>query len=294
MDNHEAPPSNNLNTGMKRIATMTGAYAVRNHTIRDIRENKGKRVFVETLTFSPDEAAAAEMAGFDTLKVRYDPSRPETAKEIRRAASKTFMSFSMPLTAVTTPEQALRLAFDAMEIGADAIMCQWNPRFIAACAEAYVPVQGHVGLVPRRCGWTGGLRAVGKTLEQAIQIYKEVKALESAGAWAVEVEVVPAEVLRAITRRTSLITTSIGSGPHGDIQFLFAQDILGYGKPPFPRHSKQYRNFNDLYEKLQSERVSAFSEFISDVRANAFPSREHTVSVDDKLIDELSDQLDNL
>lgn len=273
---------------------MTGAYGMRNHTVKDIRDNKGRRVFVETLTFSADEAAAAEAAGFDTLKVRYDPSRPEIATEMRRAAPNTFMSFSMPLTAVTSPEQALRLAFDAMEIGADAIMCQWNPRFIAACAEAYIPVQGHVGLVPRRSGWTGGLRAVGKSIEQAIQIYREVKALESAGAWAVEVEVVPSEVLREISRRTSLITTSIGSGPHGDIQFLFAQDILGYGNLPFPRHSKQYRDFNEIFEKLQMERVGAFTEFIADVQNSAFPTRDHVVAVDSTMVKELSDHLDKL
>ena len=207
---------------LKRIATMAGAYGQRNYTVRDIRELKGKRTLVETLAFTPEEAAAAEEAGIDTLKVRFDPKRPDLAMEIRKAAPHIFMSFSLPLVAVASPEEALRLAFSAMEIGGDAIMCQWSPRFINALAEAGVPAQGHVGLVPRKSTWTGGLRAVGKTADEAVQLYREIKALEDAGAWAVEVEVIPEQILRELSKRTTLITSSIGAGSGGDIQFLFA------------------------------------------------------------------------
>ena len=133
----------------------------------------------------------------------------------------------MPLVAAASETEAVRLAYRAMELGADAIMCQWSPRFISAAAEAGVPVQGHAGLVPRKSTWTGGLRAVGKTIEEAIWVYQEIKTLEDAGAWAVEVEVIPGPLLAEITRRTSLLTSSIGGGSGGDIQFLFAEDILG-------------------------------------------------------------------
>ena len=68
------------------------------------------------------------------------------------------------------------------------------------------------GLVPRRSTWTGGLRAVGKTLDEAMKVYRDIKALENAGAYAVEVEVIPEELLREITKRTSLLTSSIGGG----------------------------------------------------------------------------------
>lgn len=91
-------------------------------------------------------------------------------------------------------------------------MCQWSPRFINALAEAGVPAQGHVGLVPRKSTWTGGLRAVGKTADEAVQLYREIKALEDAGAWAVEVEVIPELILRELSKRTTLITSSIGAG----------------------------------------------------------------------------------
>lgn len=141
-------------------------------------------------------------------------------------------------------------------------MCQWSPRFISAAAEAGVPVQGHAGLAPRKSTWTGGLRAVGKTLDEAIWIYRKIKRLEQAGAWAVEVEVIPAALLAELTKRTTLLTSSIGAGSGGDIQFLFAEDILGNHQPPYPRHSKQYRNLYKMQEAIQAERIAGFTDFI--------------------------------
>ena len=286
------PPREPGSRPLKRVATMAGVYGLRNYTVRDIRELKGKRTLVETLAFTPEDAAAAEEAGIDTLKVRFDPKRMDLAAEIRKAAPHTFMSFSMPLVAVASPEEALRLAFSAMEIGGDAIMCQWNPRFISALAEAGVPAQGHVGLVPRLSTWTGGLRAVGKTADEALALYRQIKALENAGAWAVEVEVIPEQILRELSKRTSLITSSIGAGSGGDIQFLFAEDILGDGPGPFPRHSKQYRDFHAMRQHMQQERVSAFREYIADVQTQAFPGPEHVIQAGQDVVDAFLEKID--
>ena len=163
-------------------------------------------------------------------------------------------------------------------------MCQWSPRFISAAAEAGVPVQGHAGLAPRKSTWTGGLRAVGKTLDEAIWIYRKIKRLEQAGAWAVEVEVIPAALLAELTKRTTLLTSSIGAGSGGDIQFLFAEDILGNHQPPYPRHSKQYRNLYKMQEAIQAERIAGFTDFIQDVRSERFPGAEHIIEAPDGLI----------
>ncbi len=278
------PPRDATQRGLKRIMTLGGAYGTRNYTVKDLRDQKGKRVLVETLAFTPEEAAAAEEAGIDTMKVRFDPKKPDAAAEIRKAAPNTFMSFSVPLVAAATADEAVRIAYQAMELGADGIMCQWSPRFISAAAEAGVPVQGHAGLVPRKSTWTGGLRAVGKTLDEALWIYREIKRLEEAGAWAVEVEVIPAALLAEITKRTKLLTSSIGAGSGGDIQFLFAEDILGNSRPPYPRHSKQYRNLYKMREAMQAERIAGFREFAQDVRSGAFPGPEHVVNAPEGLI----------
>ena len=76
------PPRDATTRGLKRIMTLGGAYATRNYTVKDLRDQKGKRVLVETLPFTPEEAAAAEEAGVDTMKVRFDPKRPELAASI--------------------------------------------------------------------------------------------------------------------------------------------------------------------------------------------------------------------
>jgi 3-methyl-2-oxobutanoate hydroxymethyltransferase len=284
------PPRDALERGLKRVMTLGGAYGTRNYTVKDLRDQKGKRVLVETVPFSPEEAAAAEEAGIDTMKVRFDPKHPDLAAAIRKAAPHTFMSFSVPLVAAASETEAVRLAYQAMELGADGIMCQWSPRFVAAAAEAGVPIQGHAGLVPRKSTWTGGLRAVGKTIEEALWIYREIKRLEQAGAWAVEVEVIPAALLAEITKRTTLLTSSIGAGGGGDIQFLFAEDILGNNGPPYPRHSKQYRNLFKLRQAMQAERVAGFREFIQDVKSRRFPGPEHIVEAPDGLISAFVDQ----
>lgn len=279
------PPRDAAQRGLKRVMTLGGAYGTRNYTVKDLRDAKGKRVLTETLAFTPEEAAAAEAAGIDTMKVRFDPKRPDLAAAMRRAAPNTFMSFSVPLVAAATADEAVRIGYQAMELGADGIMCQWSPRFVAAATEAGIPIEGHAGLVPRRSTWTGGLRAVGKTVEEALWVFDEIKKLEAAGAWAVEVEVIPAELLAEISKRTTLLTSSIGAGGGGDIQFLFADDILGNNGPPYPRHTKQYRDFFRLKQEMQAERVAAFKEFIADVRSGAFPAEQHVVKAPAGLID---------
>ncbi len=288
------PPRDAAQRGLKRVMTLGGAYGTRNYTVKDLRDLKGKRVLTETLPFTPEEAAAAEEAGIDTMKVRFDPRQPSAlTAEIRKAAPHTFMSFSVPLVAAATEAEAVRIGYQAMELGADGIMCQWPPRFIAAATEAGIPVEGHAGLVPRRSTWTGGLRAVGKTIEEALWVYGEIKKLEAAGAWAVEVEVIPAELLAEISRRTTLLTSSIGAGGGGDIQFLFAEDILGNNGPPYPRHSKQYRNFFKIQQEMEAERVAGFKEFIADVRAGGFPAAQHVVKSPPGVIELFVKQVDN-
>ena len=271
--------------GLTRIMTLGGAYGTRNYTVKDLRNVKGKKILVETVPFSVEEAMAAEEAGIDTMKVRFDPNNPSMAISIRKAAPNTFMAFSVPLIAAASETEAVRLGYRAMEIGADAVMCQWSPRLIAAATDAGIPVQGHAGLVPRRSTWTGGLKAVGKTIDEAIWIYDQIRKFEEAGAYAVEVEVIPEELLSEITKRTTLLTSSIGAGKGGDIQFLFAEDILGNNRPPYPRHSKQYREIYKLKEQMQKERVEGFKDFIKDVQEGNFPKEQHVIKAPEGLID---------
>tara|TARA_A100001037_G_scaffold287698_1_gene297512 strand:- start:412 stop:1281 length:870 start_codon:yes stop_codon:yes gene_type:complete len=263
----------------KRIVRVNGEYAHRNFTVFDIINLKGIRQLTKTIPFLEEEAKAAEEAGIDTLNIRHDPNRPEISKALRKAAPNTFMSFAMPMQAAKSEYDALKLSFDAMEIGADSIICgTWGLNFISAVAHAGIPTEGHLGLVPRRSTWTGGLRAVGKTSAQAIKLYQDLKKLEDVGVWAAEIEVIPSDILCILTSKTKIVTCSIGGGP-GDIQFLFAEDILGDSPGPFPRHSKQYADLYSMRIKMQEMRVQAFQKYIQEVNEKTFPSKNYEVSV---------------
>lgn len=286
------PPRDAHKRGLHRIMTLGGEYGTRNYTIKHLQSLKGKTVLTETMPFTTSEAVAAEEAGIDTLKVKFDPKDPASAIAIRKAAPSTFMTFCIGLTKIATVQEAVRAGFDAMEAGADGIMCQWNPDFIHAVSSVGIPVQAHAGLVPRLSTWTGGLKAVGKTMDEALWVFEQIKSFEAAGAWAVEVEVVPADLLAAISSRTSLVTSSIGAGSGGDIQFMFAEDILGNHAPPFPRHTKQYRNLYKMEQAIQAERVAGFRDYIDDVKTGGFPGPEHVVKAPEGLIDQFLAKLD--
>ena len=92
------PQRNVEKNGLTRVMTLGGSYGLRNYTVKGLRDQKGKRVLCETLPFSPEEAAAAEEAGIDTMKVRFDPKQPHLAKAVRDAAPKNvygiFSTFS--------------------------------------------------------------------------------------------------------------------------------------------------------------------------------------------------------
>ena len=279
-------------TKYKKVFSMTGELGLRNYTVRDIIDLKGEKQLTQTLPFIPNEAKAAEDAGIDLMNTRFNYFKQETAIEIRKSASKTFMSFVIPLLSVPTKDDALKHSYKAMELGADGIIFQGSLNHIEALSNAGIPVQGHIGLVPRKSTWTGGIRAVGKTLDEAKALFQNLKDLESAGAWAVECEVIPSRLMRELSSRTSLVTISIGSGNGGDVQFLFAEDILGASEGPFPRHSKQYCNLFKEAQRIQKIRVNAFKDFIDDVNSDIFPSNNFEVEVTEEFVERFCNYLD--
>ena len=279
-------------TKYKKVFSMTGELGLRNYTVKDIIDIKGDRQLTQTLPFTPNEAKAAEEAGIDLMNTRFNYVKQETAIEIRKSASKTFMSFVIPLLSVPTKDDALKHSYKAMELGADGIIFQGSLNHIEALSNAGIPVQGHIGLVPRKSTWTGGIKAVGKTLDEAKALFQNLKDLESAGAWAVECEVIPSRLMKELSSRTSLVTISIGSGNGCDVQFLFADDILGASEGPFPRHSKQYCNLFKEAQRIQKIRVNAFKDFIDEVNTDIFPSNNFEVEVTEEFVDRFCNYLD--
>jgi 3-methyl-2-oxobutanoate hydroxymethyltransferase len=246
-------------------------------TIADLRAWKGRRQLTMLRYFSLDEAAAAEAAGIDIASV---PAGIVLDPRYRVVAPSVFSMTGLTHLEMGTPDDYLRWCGDVLNRGADAVYCSGSLQTVEKLSREYFPVVGHVGLVPTRATWTGGFRAVAKTGEAALRLYQEVRAYESAGAFAVEIEVVPAEVAAAIAKRVGILLWSMGAGPGGDAQYLFANDVLGYTEGHVPRHSRQYRDFRTEYARLQRERIAAFSEYAADVESGAYPGERHLVRMD--------------
>tara|TARA_Y100001970_G_scaffold242889_1_gene307694 strand:- start:2389 stop:3075 length:687 start_codon:yes stop_codon:yes gene_type:complete len=206
---------------------------------------------------------------------------PSPLKEIREAAPNTFFTVGLNWLKHESKESILKTALEMMDIGIDSLHCgSWNIEFIKYLNSFRIPFQGHVGLVPMKSTWTGGVKPFGKKSDEAIKIYKDIKKLEEMGAWAVEVECVPEKILSELTQRTNMLTISIGAGISGDVQFLFAEDILGHNPYDTPRHAKIYRNFSKIFQNMQKERINAFKDFKRDVYSNIFPTKKNIINID--------------
>lgn len=243
-------------------------------TIADLKALKGKKQLTMLRYFSLDEAAAAEAAGIDIASV---PPALVTHPRYRELAPTVFSMTGKTHLEYGAPDEYLRYAGQMLEAGADALYCSGSMQTVEYLAREFIPIVGHVGLVPARATWTGGYRAIGKSAKDAFALFDECRRYQDAGAVAVEIEVVPVEVATAISERLDLLLWSMGSGPGCDAQYLFAEDILGENKTRLPRHAKVYRNFAAEYERLQAERVKAFAEFRDDVASGEFPKAGHVV-----------------
>jgi 3-methyl-2-oxobutanoate hydroxymethyltransferase len=249
-------------------------------TVADIRGQKGVRQMTMVYVRELDEARACAEAGIDVLSIE----QPFWTPAMRDAAGDCFVQVGLQYGRLATTDDYLRAAHDAILLGGDCCYCAASTEVVARLSAEGVPIVGHVGLIPSRRTWTGGFRAVGRTLETALLVMDQIQALEGAGAFAAEIEVVPAAITAEIAKRTSLVLFSMGAGTGGDAQYLFAEDILGYTPGHRPRHAKVYRDFAVEYERLQRERVAAFGEFRADVESAAYPEPDHLVDVDPDVV----------
>ena len=257
-------------------------------TVADLVALKGKAQLTMLFVRTTDEAAAAESAGIDLLSI-IDPLWTPT---MRAAAPSCFVSVGLLYGELATYEDYLRHAHRAISMGGDCVYCAASNETVARLRAEGIPVAGHVGLIPSKRTWTGGFRAVGKTADSAMDVYRQVRELESAGAFAAEIEVVPERVAAEISRRTSLLLWSMGAGGGCDAQYLFAEDVLGETRDHLPRHAKVYRDFRGEMARLQRERIAAFREFAADVANRIFPAAKHSVPITDQEFDAFLARLD--
>lgn len=170
------------------------------------------------------------------------------------------------------PVQALRNATRLVkEAGVGAVKLEGGERSLAQTeliVESGIPVVSHLGLTPQSVN-TMGYRVQGRGDEAAHRLLRDAKAAQDAGAFAVVLELVPAEVAAEVTRSLHIPTIGIGAGPHTDAQVLVWTDMAGLTGGKVPRFSKQYAN-------LRQSLGDAAKAFAEDVAGGAFPAEEHT------------------
>jgi 3-methyl-2-oxobutanoate hydroxymethyltransferase len=262
-----------------------GMYHNRPH-VEDIRamKKRGEKIsmlYVSTL----EEAAAAAAAGIHMLSIEGKVFSPE----MREAAGDCFVQVGLPYGGwgsfngrpLATAEDYLRAAFHYSAMGGDAYYCSASYDIQKTLADNHLPVVGHIGLIPSYITWTGW-RAVGKTADEATMLYRHAKKMEEIGVFGAELEVVPDRVAKFLCENTNIVMLGMGAGKYADAQYLFTEDVCGYGVNHKPRHGKVYANLGPRLKAIQDERIAAFSAFKADVDKGGYPEAGHSVPIKDE------------
>ncbi|MDG1817102.1 MAG: 3-methyl-2-oxobutanoate hydroxymethyltransferase [Aquiluna sp.] len=165
-------------------------------------------------------------------------------------------------------DQALTNSIRVMkETGADAVKLEGAKLSqIRALVSSGIPVMGHVGFTPQSVNTLAGYKVQGRSEQDAARILQECKDIEAAGAFAVVLEMIPAELARDISQKLAIPTIGIGAGADCDGQILVWQDFAGLGTRS-PKFAKQYLN-------LRQDLSAAATAFRNEVVAGEFPAPE--------------------
>jgi len=272
---------------MTRILDFNGRDADRTVTVASIAALKGSgRQYVQVTAGTEQEAAAAEAAGIDMVV-----SLAGSVPDVRRGSSRLFVTAAIDFGGEVTLDDLLATAFRSLSAGADAVITARRLDAVRLLASEGVPVMGHLGFVPKRSNQLGGVRMVGRDADEAVALWRQFQALEDAGAFAVECELIPAPVLAQITPRTSMATISLGSGRDADVVFLFQSDVCGESER-VPRHARVYGDVASLQRQIADERVRALSAFRADVLNGSFPNDAEVGRIDPVELSRFVESLD--
>ncbi len=191
-------------------------------------------------------------------------------RAVARGTKQAMVIADMPfLSYQLEQEEALENAgLFLTEGGAQAVKLEWCPQAAEVTSflvQNGIPVMGHVGFTPQHIHQLGGYHQQGKDSASAARLIKEAKALESAGAFSIVLELVSPEIARKITQRLQIPTIGIGAGPHCDGQVQVLHDLLGLLPDFQPKHAKAYL-------KLHEEIKKAIKLYADEVRSGKFPS----------------------
>jgi len=221
-----------------------------------------------------------------TIPVTMDEMLHHT-KAVARGANKAMVIGDMPFMSyhINTEDALRNAARFIQEGGAQAVKLEGGVtvaekvRSIVSCG---IPVMGHIGLTPQSIHQLGGHKRQGKTPEAAKKILKDAQALEDAGAFSIVLETVPAQLATFITQSIDIPTIGIGAGAGCDGQVLVINDLLGSFTEFVPKHAKQYAKLSDIMS-------NAITQYYNEVKAGTFPTEEHSFSIDESILAELTE-----
>ncbi len=173
-----------------------------------------------------------------------------------------FMSYQAGL------EEALRNAGRFLQAGAQAVKLEGGAVMadrVTAMTSIGIPVMGHLGMTPQSVHRFGGYKVQGKESDHARTLLNDAKTLEAAGAFAIVLEAIPAELAKTITEQVAIPTIGIGAGPHCDGQVLVLYDLLGLFDEFVPKFVRPYAH-------LKADALQALRRYKEEVEQGKFPS----------------------
>jgi 3-methyl-2-oxobutanoate hydroxymethyltransferase len=259
-------------------------------TATKIKALKGEKKIAMVTAYDALTASMVDDAGIPTVLVGdslgmtvlgYETTLPVSMEEMLHHASAVARGIQNALVIADMPfmsyQPSIALALEnagrfLKEAHADAVKIEggaMRSEMIEALVKNGIPVVGHIGLTPQSVKEMGGYRVQGKTPEQARQLMDDAMAVEQAGAFAIVLECVPAELGEMISKALTIPTIGIGAGAGCDGQVLVFTDLLGMSGKPAPRFVKKYATLHPLI-------AEALSAYKSEVEDGSFPAEEHT------------------
>jgi 3-methyl-2-oxobutanoate hydroxymethyltransferase len=273
---------------------LYGGTSSRRITIRDLQNAKltGDRWPMLT-AYDYSTARIFDSAGVPVLLVGdsaanvvygYDSTVPVTMAELLplvrgvvRGAKHALVVADLPFGSYqASPQQALETAAAFLKDGgAQAVKLEGGVRIapqVELLTSAGVPVMGHIGLTPQSVNTLSGYRVQGRGDEAGHRLLEDAHALQDAGAFAIVLEVVPADLAKKITHDLRIPTVGIGAGVECDAQVLVWQDMAGVRVDGDGKAAKFVKQFADVGQVL----TEAAHAFAAEVQAGTYPGAEHS------------------
>jgi 3-methyl-2-oxobutanoate hydroxymethyltransferase len=272
-------------------------------TIRDLSRMKRNGEKIPMITaYDYTSAQLVEQAGVPLILVGdslgqvvlgYDSTVPVTMDEmvhhiktVVRGTQRAHVVGDLPFLSyhADVPEAIRNAGRLLKEGGAQSVKLEGGrtqAQTVTRIVESGIPVMGHIGLTPQAVNQLGGYRVQGRSLKDAVRLMEDARALEEAGAYAIVLECVPAQLAQMITERVGVPTIGIGAGTGCDGQVQVFHDMMGLYQDFTPKHARQYAQLGQTI-------VEATRSYVQDVENEQFPGDSESFKLSESVLEALS------